>query len=219
MCGHVRRAQLNPRGSKSEIDGRIEQIRAEIEKSTSDYDKEKLQERMGKLTGGVGKINVGAATEVEMKEKKDRVDDALHATRAALEEGIVAGGGTAYLRCLDALAGLESTGIQDEAVGVRIVRRALESPVRQIAANPGYDGAVVCEKVRASSDNFGFKAATGQYLDLVQAGIVDPTKVCRIALENAASVAGLLLTTDAVVCEIKERETRHSRGAHEEYDY
>ena len=192
------------KGSKSAIKARIEQIRKEIEKCTSDYDRENLQERLGKLTGGVAKINVGAATEVEMKEKKDRCDDALHATRAALEEGIVAGGGTAYLRCLDVLSTVEATG--DEAVGVQIVGRALEAPVRQIAANAGTDGAVVCNKVKTSSGNVGFDAMTSTYTDLVEAGIVDPTKVCRVALENAASVAGLLLTTEEVVCEMKQTQ-------------
>ncbi len=199
-------------GAKSEIKARIDQIRTEIGKSTSDYDKEKLQERLGKLTGGVAKINVGAATEIEMKEKKDRVDDALHATRAALEEGIVPGGGTAYLRCLDVIAKLEATG--DEAVGAQIVLRALEAPVRQIAVNAGMDGAVVCEKVKNSTGNVGFDAATGEYTDLVDRGIVDPTKVCRIALENAASVAGLLLTTEAVICE-KQDERKSAKHSHD----
>jgi chaperonin GroEL len=205
------------KGSKSAIKARIEQIRKEIEKCTSDYDREKLQERLGKLTGGVAKINVGAATEVEMKEKKDRCDDALHATRAALEEGIVAGGGKAYLRCLDVLATVEATG--DEAVGVQIVGRALEAPVRQIAANAGTDGAVVCNKVKTSSGNVGFDAMTSTYTDLVEAGIVDPTKVCRVALENAASVAGLLLTTEEVVCEMKQTQFVGSKRGHENLDY
>ena len=205
-------------GSSSDVKGRVEQIRKEIEKSTSEYDKEKLQERLGKLTGGVARINVGAATEVEMKEKKDRCDDALYATRAALEEGIVAGGGTAYLGCLDALSKVKAPN-DETAVGIQIVRRALESPIRQIAENAGVDGAVVCDKVRTSSGKVGYNAATGEYVDLVNAGIVDPTKVCRISLENASSVAGLLLTTEAVICETKEEKPAGSKRGEKSLDY
>jgi chaperonin GroEL len=191
-------------GSSNEIKGRIAQIKKEIENSTSDYDKEKLQERLAKLSGGVAQINVGAATEVEMKEKKARVEDALHATRAAVEEGIVPGGGVAYIRCLKALSSVKASG--DEAIGVDIVRRSLESPIRQIAANAGLDGAIVCERVKESSGNEGYDALTGEYTDLVKAGIIDPTKVSRTALENASSIAGLLLTTEAVISEIPEKK-------------
>jgi chaperonin GroEL len=191
-------------GSSNAIKGRIAQIKKEMEASTSDYDKEKLQERLAKLAGGVAQVNVGAATETEMKEKKARVEDALHATRAAVEEGIVPGGGVAFLRCLKALANIKATG--DEAVGVDIVRRALESPIRQIAENAGIDGAIVCERVKNSSGNEGFNALRNEYTDLVKAGIIDPAKVARTALENAASIAGLLLTTEALVSEIPEEK-------------
>jgi chaperonin GroEL len=189
-------------GSSESIKGRIAQIKNEIEKSTSDYDKEKLQERLAKLAGGVAQINVGAATEVEMKERKARVEDALHATRAAVEEGIVPGGGVALLRAIPALDKLKNKG--DEAIGIDIVRRSLESPIRQIAENAGIDGAIVCDRVRKSSGGEGYDALSGQYCDLVKAGIIDPTKVTRTALENAASIAGLLLTTEALVSEIQE---------------
>ena len=189
-------------GSSAAIKGRIGQIKKEIESSTSDYDKEKLQERLAKLSGGVAQINVGAATEIEMKEKKARVEDALHATRAAVEEGIVAGGGTAFLRCLKVLDEMEIEG--DEKIGVDIVRRALESPIRQIAENAGIDGAIVSEAVKKATGNNGFNALTGGYGDLVKLGIIDPAKVVRAALENAASIAGLLLTTEALVSEIPD---------------
>ncbi len=192
-------------GTSNDIKGRIDQIRREMENSTSDYDKEKLQERLAKLSGGVAQINVGAATEVEMKEKKARVEDALHATRAAVEEGVVAGGGVAYLRCLGALDEVDSLE-GDEEVGVDIVRRALEAPVRQIAENAGKDGAVVCERVKSSSGNQGFNALTKEFVDLVKSGIIDPAKVTRTALENASSVASLLLMTEAVVSEIPEKK-------------
>jgi chaperonin GroEL len=192
-------------GASNDIKGRIDQIRREMENSTSDYDKEKLQERLAKLSGGVAQINVGAATEVEMKEKKARVEDALHATRAAVEEGIVAGGGVAFLRCLSALDEVE-TEDDDEKVGVDIVRRALEAPIRQIAENAGIDGAVVCERVRSASGNQGFNALKNEFDDLVKCGIIDPAKVGRTALENASSIAGLLLTTEAVVSEIPEKK-------------
>ncbi len=193
-------------GSSNEIKGRIGQIKKEMESSTSDYDKEKLQERLAKLAGGVAQINVGAATEVEMKEKKARVEDALHATRAAVEEGIVAGGGVAYIRCLKVLSNVKATG--DEAIGVDIIRRALESPIRQIAENAGIDGAIVCERVKNSSGNEGFDALHNEYTDMVKAGIIDPAKVARTALENASSIAGLLLSTEAIISEIPEKKEK-----------
>jgi len=193
-------------GGKTEaIQGRIAQIRREIEETTSDYDREKLQERLAKLAGGVAQINVGAATEVEMKEKKARVEDALHATRAAVEEGIVPGGGVALLRAASAIDRLKLKG--DEAIGADIVKRALQSPIRQIAENAGLDGAVVCEKVRMNENpEEGFDALTGEYGNMIERGIIDPTKVARTALENAASIAGLLLTTEALVSEIPEEK-------------
>ena len=186
-------------GSKDAIQGRVKQIRTQIEETTSDYDREKLQERLAKLIGGVAVINVGAATETEMKEKKDRVEDALNATRAAVEEGIVAGGGVAYIRVMKALQNAKFPG--DEQLGVKLIKRTLEEPVKQIANNAGFEGAVVVQRVIEGKDNFGFNAETGKYEDLMQAGIVDPTKVARFALQNAASVAGLLMTTEAAVAE------------------
>ena len=186
-------------GEKSALEGRVKQIRAQIDETTSDYDREKLQERLAKLIGGVAVINVGAATETEMKEKKARVEDALNATRAAVEEGIVPGGGIALLRCLPALNALKTEG--EEALGVNIIRRALEEPVRQIANNAGFEGSVVVEKVKGEKGAFGFNADTGVYEDLMKAGVMDPTKVTRFALQNAASVASLLLTTEAMVAE------------------
>jgi chaperonin GroEL len=191
-------------GSTKEIQGRINQIRRQIEETTSDYDREKLHERLAKLAGGVAVINVGAATETEMKEKKARVEDALHATRAAVEEGIVAGGGVAYLRTEKALDKLKLEG--DEAVGVQIVRRALEFPTRQLADNAGQEGAVIVQEVKKRSSNEGFNVVTGEYEDLVKAGVVDPTKVTRTALQNAASISALLLTTEALVTELPEKE-------------
>ena len=191
-------------GSTKDIQGRINQIRRQIEETTSDYDREKLQERLAKLAGGIAVINVGAATETEMKEKKARVEDALHATRAAVEEGILAGGGVAYLRTQKALDKLKLEG--DEAVGVQIVRRALESPTRQLADNAGQEGALIVQEVKKRSGNEGFNVATGEYEDLVKAGVVDPTKVARSALQNAASISGLLLTTEALVTELPEKE-------------
>jgi len=191
-------------GKKDEIKGRCDQIRKQIETTTSDYDREKLQERLAKLSGGVAVLKIGAATEVEMKETKARVEDALHATRAAVEEGIIPGGGVALLRAQLALEKLALTG--DSALGVKIVRRAIEEPIRQIAANTGMDASVVVEKVRAESGAFGFNARTEVFEDLYQAGVIDPTKVARCALENAASVAGLLLMTDAVIFEKPEKE-------------
>ena len=193
-------------GSKAAIQGRIQQIRAEMENTSSDYDKEKLQERLAKLSGGVAQINVGAATEAEMKEKKARVEDALHATRAAVEEGIVPGGGVALLSCIATVEKLKVTG--DERVGAMIIRRAIEAPLRQIAANAGIDGAVVVQNViRAEkADGWGYNAATETYENLVKAGVIDPTKVTRTALQNAASVASLLLTTDALVSDLPAKE-------------
>ncbi len=192
-------------GKHSDIEGRVKQLRVQIEETTSDYDREKLQERLAKLVGGVAVIKVGAATETELKEKKARVEDAMHATRAAVEEGIVPGGGVALLRCVPVLDSLKLEG--DEKVGVNIVRRALEEPLRMIASNAGSEGAVVVDKVRQNtSANFGFNADTDQYEDLVESGVIDPTKVTRTALQNASSIAALLLTTEALVSEIKEEE-------------
>jgi len=200
-------------GQKATIQGRISQIKNEIENTTSDYDKEKLQERLAKLAGGVAKINVGAATEAEMKEKKARVEDALHATRAAVEEGIVTGGGIALLNAQTAIDKLKLSG--DEQVGAQIVRRALESPLRQISENAGQDGAVVVQNVRAGKgDAYGYNALTDEYEDLVKAGVIDPTKVVRLALQNAASVASLLLTTDALVSDLPEKEEEKAAGGH-----
>ena len=191
-------------GAKDAIMGRIGQIRREIETTTSDYDREKLQERLAKLAGGVAVIKVGAATEVEMKEKKDRVDDALHATRAAVEEGIVAGGGVALVRAADAVAKLKLSG--DEAVGASIVARAAEEPLRQLAINGGYEGGVIVERVKAAKGSTGFDVATGEFVDMIKSGILDPTKVTRSALQNAASIAGLLLTTECLITDVKEEK-------------
>lgn len=191
-------------GSRKALEGRVKQIRAQIDETTSDYDREKLQERLAKLIGGVAVINVGAATELEMKEKKDRVEDALNATRAAVEEGIVPGGGVAFLRVLKALDKLDLTG--EEKMGANIIRRALQEPTRQIANNAGFEGSVVVQKVMEGKGSFGFNAETGKYEDLMDAGIIDPTKVARFALQNAASVAGLLLTTEAMVAEKPEKK-------------
>ena len=193
-------------GSRADLEGRVKQIRTQIDDTTSDYDREKLQERLAKLIGGVAVINVGAATETEMKEKKARVEDALNATRAAVEEGIVPGGGIALIRCMDALSKLKLEG--DDQLGVNIVKRALEDPVRQIANNAGLEGSVVVEKVKEQKDAFGLNAETGHYEDLVKAGIIDPTKVVRFALQNAASVAALMLTTEAMVAEKPKKEKR-----------
>jgi chaperonin GroEL len=190
-------------GDAAKIKGRIDEIRVAIDKSTSDYDREKLQERLAKLAGGVAVINVGAATETEMKEKKALVEDALHATRAAVEEGIVPGGGVALVRAQDKLAGL-SMDREDEQIGVQILQRALEHPIRQIASNAGVEGSIVVQTVREGKGAFGYNAQTEEYEDLVKAGVIDPTKVVRTALQNAASIAGLLLTTEAVVVEMPE---------------
>jgi chaperonin GroEL len=196
---------VDGKGTRAALEGRVKQIRAQIEETTSDYDREKLQERLAKLIGGVAVINVGAATEIEMKEKKDRVEDALNATRAAVEEGIVAGGGVAYLRCLKAL---EKTELPGEAqMGINLIKRALEEPVRQIANNAGFEGSVVVQKVKDGKGNFGFNAETGEYEDLMKAGIIDPTKVTRFALQNAASVASLLMTTEAMVAEKPKKKS------------
>jgi chaperonin GroEL len=191
-------------GKSSDIQGRVKQIRRQIEETTSDYDREKLQERLAKLAGGVAVINVGAATEAEMKEKKARVEDALHATRAAVEEGIVAGGGVALLRCAKAIENLKLEG--DEAIGAQIVRRAIEHPLKQLCTNAGVDGGVVVKEVLAGKGAFGYNVATGEFEDLVKAGVVDPTKVTRTALQNAASISGLLLTTECMITEIPEKE-------------
>jgi len=198
-------------GHQKAIEGRIKQLRSQIEETTSDYDREKLQERLAKLAGGVAVIKVGAATETEMKEKKARVEDALHATRAAVEEGIVPGGGVALLRASVALAGLKADG--DEEIGVRIVKRACEEPLRQIVGNAGTEGAIVVDKVRENSNaNYGYNAATDTYEDLVASGVIDPTKVTRSALQNAASIAGLMLTTEAMVAEIPEKKPAAPAG-------
>ena len=194
-------------GKHSDIEGRVKQLRVQIEETTSDYDREKLQERLAKLVGGVAVIKVGASTETELKEKKARVEDAMHATRAAVEEGIVPGGGVAFIRCLPALEKVSLEG--DEAVGCGIVKRAMEEPLRQIVVNAGHEGAVVVDKVQASEDiNFGFNALTEEYGDLVKDGVIDPTKVARTALQNAASIAALMLTTEALVSEIKEESKK-----------
>jgi chaperonin GroEL len=191
-------------GDKDDIEARVKQIRAQIEETTSDYDREKLQERLAKIIGGVAVINVGAATETEMKEKKARVEDALNATRAAVEEGIVPGGGVAYLRCLPALDKMKLEG--DMKMGVDLVKRSLEEPIRQIANNAGQEGSVVTEKVRNEKGSFGFDAARDEYTDMIKAGIIDPTKVVRLALQNAASVASLMITTEAIVAEKPEKK-------------
>ena len=204
-------------GKKSAIEGRITQIRAQIEDTTSDYDREKLQERLAKLAGGVAVVKVGAATEVEMKEKKARVEDALHATRAAVEEGIVPGGGVALIRASATLGNLRVS--EDEKVGVRIVQKALEEPLRWIASNAGADGAVVLDKVKTGKSAFGFNAAAEDYEDLVKAGIVDPTKVVRIALQNAASVAGLMITTEAMIADKPEKKKDAPAMPHDHEDY
>jgi chaperonin GroEL len=197
-------------GKSSDIQGRVKQIRRQIEETTSDYDREKLQERLAKLAGGVAVINVGAATEAEMKEKKARVEDALHATRAAVEEGIVAGGGVALLRTAKAIDSVKLEG--DEAIGATIVRRAIESPIRMLCSNAGVEGAVVVGQVLSNKGNYGYNVATGDYEDLVKAGVVDPTKVTRTALQNSASIAGLLLTTECMITEIPEKKEAHPPG-------
>jgi chaperonin GroEL len=198
-------------GKKNDIKGRIETIRRQIEETTSDYDREKLQERLAKLVGGVAVVKVGAATEVEMKEKKARVEDALHATRAAVEEGIVPGGGVALIRCQNGLDKLEVS--DEQRVGVNILRRSIEEPLRQIATNAGLEGSIVVNEVRNGKGSFGFNAAEEKYEDLIEAGVIDPTKVVRTALQNAASVAGLMLTTEALVAELPKEE-KPAAGGH-----
>src|SRR5271154_1314883 len=198
-------------GANKTIEGRIKQLRTQIDETTSDYDREKLQERLAKLAGGVAVIKVGAATETEMKEKKARVEDALHATRAAVEEGIVPGGGVALLRAVKSLDGIKVA--EDEQIGVNIVKRACEEPVRQIVGNAGYEGAIVIEKIRSNPDpNFGFNASTATYEDLVKSGVIDPTKVTRSALQNASSIAALMLTTEAMIAEIPEKKAAPAPG-------
>jgi len=194
---------VNGAGQKENITARVNQIKAQIETTTSDYDKEKLQERLAKLAGGVAVLYVGAATEVEMKEKKDRVDDALHATRAAVEEGIVPGGGVAYIRCVASLDKMKGDN-EDETTGIAIVKRALEEPLRQIVANAGIEGSIVVQKVKEGKEDFGYNARTDNYENMLAAGVIDPTKVSRVALENAASIASMLLTTECVLADIKE---------------
>ena len=198
-------------GKNTEIQGRVNQIRRQIEETTSDYDREKLQERLAKLAGGVAVINVGAATESEMKEKKMRVEDALHATRAAVEEGIVAGGGVALIRTIAAIETVKGLN-EDETIGIGIVKRAVEAPLRALAANAGEEGSVIVDKVKKSKGNEGYNVATGEYVDLVKAGIVDPKKVTRSALQNAASIAGLLLTTEAVITDLPEKDKPAPQG-------
>ena len=195
---------VNGKGTKENIVARVNQIKAQIEKTTSDYDKEKLQERLAKLSGGVAVLYVGAASEVEMKEKKDRFDDALHATRAAIEEGIVPGGGIAYIRAIPALDKIKASN-DDEATGIQIVRRALEEPLRMIVENAGIEGSIVVQKVKEGKDDYGYNAFTEKYENLYKSGVIDPTKVTRVALENAASIAGMLLTTECVISDIKEK--------------
>jgi chaperonin GroEL len=196
---------VNGAGDKEQIKARVNQIKQQITVTTSDYDKEKLQERLAKLSGGVAVIYIGAASEVEMKEKKDRVDDSLHATRAAIEEGIVAGGGVAYIRAIKALDGLKGDN-EDQTTGIDIIKRAIEEPLRQIAINAGKEGAVVVQTVKAGKNDFGYNAQTDKFENLFESGVIDPAKVTRIALENAASIAGMFLTTEAVVVEEKEEQ-------------
>ena len=199
------------KGDKQNIQDRVNQIKNEIKITTSDYDKEKLQERLAKLSGGVAVLYVGAASEVEMKEKKDRVDDALCATRAAIEEGIVPGGGVAFIRSLESLEGLEGDNA-DETTGINIVKRAIEEPLRQIVENAGLEGSVVVEKVRNQKGDFGYNARKDTYENLRESGIIDPAKVCRVALENAASIAGMFLTTECVICDAKEDKPEMPMG-------
>ena len=200
-------------GKNSDIQGRVNQIRRQIDETTSDYDREKLQERLAKLAGGVAVINVGAATESEMKEKKMRVEDALHATRAAVEEGIVAGGGVALIRCIAAIEAVKGAN-EDETIGIGIIKRAVESPLRALAANAGEEGSVIVDKVKKSKGNEGYNVATGAYEDLVKAGVVDPKKVTRSALQNAASIAGLLLTTECLITDLPEKDKPAGGGGH-----
>ena len=202
---------INGEGDKKQIEARVNQIKAQIESTTSDYDREKLQERLAKLAGGVAVISVGAASEVEMKEKKDRYDDALHATRAAVEEGIVPGGGVAYIRAIDALTAMKGEN-DDEETGIAIVKRALEEPLRQIVENAGIEGSIVVQKVKEGKADFGFNARTEKYENLLKSGVIDPTKVSRVALKNAASIAGMVLTTECVIAEIPEEHPAPQPG-------
>ncbi len=204
---------INGEGAKNDIDGRVNQIKAQIENTTSDYDREKLQERLAKLSGGVAILYIGAATEVEMKEKKDRVDDALHATRAAVEEGVVAGGGVALIRAVEALNDLKGSN-EDENTGINIIRMAVESPLRTIVSNSGGEGSVVIQKVKEGKGSYGYNAKDNSYEDLLEAGIIDPKKVTRLALENAASVAGMLLTTECVIADEPEEDKGGGMGGH-----
>jgi len=201
------------KGKKEDITSRVNQIKAQVENTTSDYDKEKLQERLAKLAGGVAVLYIGAATEMEMKEKKDRVDDALHATRAAVEEGIVPGGGVAYIRAIESLDVKVRGQIEDEQTGMAIVRRALEEPMRILTANAGIDGSIVVQRIKEGKGDFGFNARTEEYENLFKAGVIDPTKVSRVALENAASIAGMLLTTECVVADKPTKEEPHTQAA------
>jgi chaperonin GroEL len=203
-------------GGRKEIEGRLKQIRAEIEDTTSDYDREKLQERLAKLVGGVAVINIGAATETEMKEKKARVEDALNATRAAVEEGIVPGGGVALIRCIPALDKADVKG--EEKLGVKLLKRALEEPLRQLATNAGLEGSVVLNKVMEGKDDYGFNAATEEFENLVAAGVIDPTKVVRFALQNASSVAGMMLTTEAMIADKPEKKKGAAAPSAEDMD-
>jgi chaperonin GroEL len=201
------------KGKKADITARVNQIKAQIENTTSEYDKEKLQERLAKLSGGVAVLYVGAATETEMKEKKDRVDDALHATRAAVEEGIVPGGGVAYIRAVASLEKLKGAN-EDENTGIQIVRRAIEEPLRQIVKNSGIEGSIVVQRIKEGKDDFGFNARTEVFENLFKAGVIDPTKVTRVALENAASIASMLLTTECVIADKPKPEAApHGGGA------
>jgi len=203
---------VNGNGDKSMIQARVKQIKSQIETTTSDYDREKLQERLAKLAGGVAVLYVGAASEMEMKEKKDRVDDALSATRAAVEEGIIPGGGVGYIRAISSLDGLTGDN-DDQNTGIAIVRRALEEPLRQIVANAGLEGSVIVQEVRKGKEDYGFNAQTEKYEHLYKTGVIDPTKVARIALENAASVAGMILTTETLIAELPEEKENMGGGA------
>jgi chaperonin GroEL len=203
-------------GSAQDIEGRVKQIRTQVEETTSDYDREKLQERLAKLVGGVAVIKVGAATEMEMKEKKARVEDALNATRAAVEEGVIPGGGVGFVRCIAAVAGLTLDG--DAAIGASIVRRALEEPLRQLAYNAGAEGSIVVQRVKEGTGAFGYNVATDTYEDLMAAGVVDPTKVARSALQNAASIAALMLTTEALISELPDKKDKTAAAPPGGYD-
>jgi chaperonin GroEL len=201
---------VNGNGDKKMIQARVNQIKSQIETTTSDYDREKLQERLAKLAGGVAVLYIGAPSEIEMKEKKDRVDDALSATRAAVEEGIIPGGGVAYIRAISSLEGLKGDN-DDQTTGIAIVRRALEEPLRQIVANAGIEGSVIVQEVKKGKGDYGFNARTEKYENLYETGVIDPTKVARVALENAASIAGMILTTETLIAEIVEKDD-HAGG-------